>query len=284
MGLLDGLEGFGLGGLKGMKLYEDPQEEKKEPEPEPEEKKPEEKDFLMDKEYECQVCGKKTKQRIVRTGKAKMKSQDMDLRPVFEELDVIKYDVVVCPFCGYAVLARYYAPMAKPHRQMIREKISANFKQMPTFLPQTISYEDAVTRYKLALLNAVVRQAKNSEKAFICLKSAWLLRGMRYDADIETSEGRARAMQCKKQELEYLINAQEGFLKARSTEPFPIAGMDENTLDYLISALCLETNRNLPDAVKLLGGLLTAKNASKNIKDRAEDMLERIKGQMRDAM
>ena len=78
-----------------------------------------------------------------------------------------------------------------------------------------ITYEDALTRYKLALLNAVVRQGKNSEKAFICLKTAWLLRGMRYSYDIETAEGRKMALICKKDEREYLLNALEGrFLAA----------------------------------------------------------------------
>ena len=284
MGLLDGLEGFGLGGLKTVKLYEEPKEEPKEPEPEPEpEKVVDESDFLMDKEYECHICGKKTKQRIVRTGRAKLKGTDLDLRPIYEGIDVVKYGVVLCPFCGYAVLTNYYAPLPKPHRQMIKENICSKFKQMPSFMPKKITYEDALTRYKLALLNAVVRQGKNSEKAFICLKTAWLLRGMRYSYDIETAEGRKMAIICKKDEREYLLNALEGFQKARTTEPPPIAGMDENTMDYLIAALCIELNQDLDTAAKLLSNVKTAKNATKSQKDRATDMLERLKNMMREA-
>ncbi len=284
MGLLDGLEGFGLGGLKSTKIYEDPVEEKKpEPEPEPEEKVVDEADFLMDKEYECHICGKKTKQRIVRTGKVKLKTTDLDLRPIYEGIDAIKYGVILCPYCGYAVLTNYYAALPKPHRQLIKDKICANFKQMPTFMPKKITYEDALTRYKLALLNAIVRQAKNSEKAFICLKTAWLLRGMRYSYDIETAEGRKMALVCKKDEREYLQNALEGFQKARTMEPPPVAGMDENTLDYLIAALCMEVNQDLDVAARLLGNVKTARNATKSQKERASDMLERLQNIMREA-
>lgn len=41
-------------------------------------------------------------------------------------------------------------------------------------------------------------------------------------------------------ERECLKNAYEGFLKAISSEAFPMAGMDENTLQYLLADLARE--------------------------------------------
>ena len=53
----------------------------------------------------------------------------------------------------------------------------------------TYTYEDALARYQLALVNAIVKQAKNSEKAYICLKAGWLMRG--YAEWLLTDEGKA---------------------------------------------------------------------------------------------
>jgi len=180
MGLFDGLAAFGLKNMEPVEdIYADEKQEKKQQEVKKETKPTpkDEVDFLIDKEYECQVCQQKFKQRVVRSGKAKMISQDLDLRPVYDGIDMQKYDVILCPHCGYSVLTRYYGPMAPTHRKMIREKITASFRPQGTQVPNKISYEEAFPRYQLVLANALVRQAKSSERAFICLKTAWLLRG-----------------------------------------------------------------------------------------------------------
>mgnify|MGYP002231308905 CR=1 FL=1 len=63
---------------------------------------------------------------------------------------------------------------------------------------------------------------------------SWVLRGKRQylaarPEGITLEENRSLYMD----ERECLKNAYEGFLKAISSETFPIAGMDENTLNYL---------------------------------------------------
>ncbi len=283
MGLFDGLESMGLGGLGKVELYSEelPEKEKKEEVAEPVHVV-HESDFLLTKEFECFVCAKHFKQRTMRPGKAKLVSQDSILRPSYDWVDPVKYDVILCPYCGYAVLSRYYGALAKPHKQLIKDNISANFKQLPTTVPDEISYEEAFSRYKLALLNAVVRQGKNSEKGFICLKTAWLLRGWMASADEESLEGKKLLQQLKPQEKEYMVNALEGFIKARGQEPPPYAGMNEVSLDYLIGALSAETGERLNDGGRMLTSVLASNSAGEKLKERARDVLEVLKKQLKE--
>ena len=175
-GLLSGLEQFGLSNLESMDLYETP-------------KKPEEggeggqaaahvvqeQDFLFDKSFTCPLCDREFKARTVKIGKAKLAGSDLDLRPRYEQIDLLKYDVIMCPSCGYASLSRFFKYLTSPQAKNIQKAISANFKPQKE-TAETYTYDEALERYKMALANAIVKQTKASEKAYICLKTAWLLR------------------------------------------------------------------------------------------------------------
>ena len=145
MGMLDGLEALGLGNLKNIEgIYDEaPAEEQAATVEAP--KKKEEKDFLLDKEYECPVCLRKFKQRVARTT-LRCVGHDVDLRPLYDGIDVAKYDVIFCPDCGFAVLNRYFAPLAPTHRKLLTENIRRKFKPQDRTVPETISYEDAAVR------------------------------------------------------------------------------------------------------------------------------------------
>ena len=194
-----------------------------------------------------------------------------------EGIDVSKYDVIFCPDCGYAVLLRYFAPLAPTHRKLLAENIRKKFKPQDRTLPETISYEDAVVRYKMALANAMVRMAKSSEKAYICLKAAWLYRGMREDALAKGGADKEAVRAMEASEKEYLITAAEGFIKARAGESPPYAGMNATTMDYLIAAIYLETDTNLKDGARLLQDVITSRTATPQNKEKARDLLLEIK-------
>ena len=70
-------------------------------------------------------------------------------------------------------------------------------------------------------------------------------------------------------------NALEGFLTARQTENFPICGMEQFTLDYLVSVLAMN-NEQYEVAAKLISGILTARNANNRIKEKARDLREQL--------
>ena len=56
---------------------------------------PEESEMIFDKTYRCPVCDRQFKSKAVMSGKAKLVSIDTDLRPKYQGIDCIKYDVVV---------------------------------------------------------------------------------------------------------------------------------------------------------------------------------------------
>ncbi len=272
--LLSGLGSLGLGDLQDIDIFAEPKEEVKET---VEEVVIDETEFIIERTFECPVCGRKFKALMPKTGKSKLESTDIDLRPVHEHVDLTKYDVVVCQNCGYAVLSRYHGNMMERQRKNILEKISANYKSDMT-KRSVYSYEDALARYQLALANAIVKNAKNSEKAYICLKAGWLMRGyaqwLTTPAGKEEKDSDKKREQALKMEEDYLKNAFDGFQAAMTNEMFPIAGMDESTMNYLLAALAYRFGR-LDIAGTLVSKILTSPAAAR-IKDRTRDLKDLI--------
>lgn len=279
-GLLSGLSSLGLGNLENASIYEEPKEEKTENKNIVDAPEILEKDLVFDRSYECPVCGSKITSKVMKTGKAKLLSTDKDLRPVYEGLDAQKYDVVTCPKCGFSALNRYFKPMSGVLVKLIRENISKNV-QMKPYTGEIYSYEEALERYKLSLACAVVKQAKASEKAYICLKSAWLLRGWQEElAGEENGEAQIEAL--KAEEKEYLKNALEGFITAKGTESFPMCGMDENTLDYLIAVLAFDFGK-YDVSSRLIASILTSPSAGARMKDRARELKDELLAELKKA-
>ena len=222
-GLLSGLEKFGLHYLEEAGLYEQEKKEKEAEKPKAAPVAMKEEDYLYDKTHECPVCYATIKERTLKVAKAKLVRTDLDLRPVYDNFEPLKYDVIICPHCGFAALGRYFKGLMPFQIKAIRELISASYQ--PTNLKKsTYTYEEALERYKLSLANAIVKRAKASEKAYICLKSGWLLRSMQENTDGVGPDFEAKMTDLKKQEDEFLKNALEGFITAKQTENYPMCG------------------------------------------------------------
>lgn len=237
-----------------------------------------EKEALFDKTYECPICNLTFKTKCVRAGKVRLESKDTDLRPIYNHIDPIKYDVITCEKCGYSALGRYFGKLMNRQIRDISEQIGSKFNGIePAIQKDIFTYDDAITRYQLALITAMVKKAKNSERAYTCLKYAWVLRGKRQylaarPEGITPEENRSLYMD----ERECLKNAYEGFLKAISSETFPIAGMDENTLNYLLADLARRLGKN-EDALRLLSIVITSRSASSRMKDEALKLKDMIR-------
>lgn len=272
--LLSGLGQFGLGNLENMNLYE---EEKKEEAGDGKAAAPQviqEQDYLFDKSFTCPVCDKEFKARTVKVGKVKLSGTDMDLRPKYDQVDLLKYDIIMCPHCGYAALSRFFKFLTSPQIKNIREKISAAFKPKQEE-SEIYSYDDALERYKLTLANAIVKQAKPSEKAYICLKTAWLLRGKGEHLDTAAPDYAQQKKLVDEEENNFLHNSLEGFLAARQTESFPMCGMDETTVDYLIAVTAVRFEQ-FDVANRLISSILTSPSANPRMKDKARMIKETI--------
>ena len=277
MGLLSGLGGMGLGDLEGMSLYEDPKApvHTDNQEAEVEAPKISESDFLFEKSFSCPICNHTFKSIAVRAGKSKLTGTDIDLRAKYDNVEPLKYDVVMCPYCGCTSLARYWGNPTSTQAKNIREKISVNFKPK-AYKGNKYTYDEALERYQMALANAIVKGAKASEKAYICLKAGWLLRSKQESLDKASETYEQDMSAARTAEDEYLKNALEGFIAARANEMMPICGMDESTLDYLIAALSIRF-KEYERASKLVGNLLVSRNANSRIKEKAYDLKELIK-------
>ncbi len=273
-GIFSGLGDLGLGNLENLELFETP----KEVEEKKEEIKIEEKDLIYDKTFSCPVCYGEFTAKIIKTGKAKLLGTDWDLRPKYEGIDPIKYDVQVCPKCGYAALSRFFPNITSGQAKLIKENISQKVRMSP-FNGEIYTYEEAMERYKLTLVNAVVKRGRASEKAYICLKSAWLLRSYAEWLE-ETGDTTQNRDALKAQEEEYLSNAYTGFIEARQSETFPMCGMDESTIDYLLAELATHFKK-YDVASRLIASLLTSPSATTRMKDKARDLKEEILAELK---
>ena len=89
----------------------------------------------------------------------------------------------------------------------------------------------------------------------------------------------------KKQELleqenAFLNNALEGFITARQSEGFPMCGMDEMTVDYLIGALAVRFER-YEIASKMIAGIIGSTSANPRMKDKARDLKDIVMKKMK---
>lgn len=272
--LFSGLESLGLGNLSEMQLFESKENKENKKKDAEQAVEVKEADLLFDKSFRCKVCDREFKSKMVRTGKVRLVGSDNDLRPKYQGVDSLKYDAIVCPYCGYAALSRFFNYMTDTQAKLIRTNISTNFKGLKEN-EDILSYDEAMTRHKLALVNAVVKHAKASEKAYICLKLAWLCRGKAEALPEDTPDMEAVKQELATQEKEYITNAYEGFIGAFSKEDFPMCGMDEMTLTYLTADLARQIEK-YDEAMRLLARVLTAREASDRIKSKARDMKEMI--------
>lgn len=274
MSIFDGLGKFGLGDLAESNLFEEEKKKQEGAKAAAVAKTPEEieAEMLLDKKYKCPQCDKEFTSKVVRSGKAKPIGQDSDLRTKYEGIDCTKYEVIMCPHCGYAALPRYFNGCTPPQLKLIKENISFKF-QSKEYTGAIYTYDEALERYQMALINALVKKGKASEKAFICLKSSWVIRGKIESLDAEKDAEEIQKLQ--EQEKEFTKNAYDGFANARSSESYPMCGMDEYTIDYLIAVLAMK-NEKYDVAMRMLGGVITARTVNKRLKEKAQDLKEAI--------
>jgi hypothetical protein len=277
--LLSGLAELGLGNLEDVNIFEKPKKKEKEkPVAEIIEHEPEEKDFIFDKTITCPVCNSSFTAKTMKANKCRAVGMDWDLKPIYAELDAVKYEVYLCPECGYAALPQFFPRVTDTQARLIRENIGGKV-QLNVKNSDIYTYPEAYSRYKLALASAVVKRSKSSEKAFICLKTAWVIRG--YLESLKREPGmESKIEELSMEEDEYLQNAYEGFSEARQTENFPMCGMDQLTVDYLLAALATRFER-YDIASRLIATILTSRTASERVKEKARVLKDEMLAKLR---
>lgn len=252
--LFSNLKSLGFSGLSDLHLYKDEKnkhEIKKESQPVPE-------DYLFDRKLECPVCHKHITVRAVKRAGVRVISRDTDFMTYFKDPNPMLYDACVCTLCGYAALSTKFNTITDKQVKLIKENICSKWNSDKKY-PQIYDIDTAIETHQLVLLNSVVKISKDSEKAFICLKLAWLYRLKKDEAN----------------ENKFLLQAQKGFLLALEKERAPIAGLDEESLEYLIGELYRRLG-NVSEALKWFGKVLCSPKSKVKIKDMARDQKDMI--------
>lgn len=235
----------------------------------------EDKSLLLDKSYTCPICEKKIKAKAVKTNVAKFVDTCADLRPIYSNVNVSKYDVVSCPHCGYTALTKNFDFLTQVQKKLVRENIRDNFKPREEVPCDFYTTEQAITRLKMALLCAMTKGGKSSEIGGVCLKMSWLYQDMidEIPDDDPTKEQRKETL--LKETNTSRGHAYQYLTKARMEEDLPIAGMNDVTLDYLLAylAYCKEEYNT---SMQLLSGVIASKNSTPRLKDKAVDLKELV--------
>ncbi len=276
MNLLAGLEKFGIKSDGNLDITKDPQAAKKQAaSPQKAAAAPlQEEDLVLEKEIQCPVCDRKFKTLTVKTGKAKRLEPDDDLRPRYEGIDTVKYDVAACPYCGYAALNKEFIHVSSAQIKWIKEAVGVKFKHMPDEHKAKYTYDEAVDRAKLALVCAMTKRAKLSEKSYICLKIAWLRRAQLPELPEGTNEEKQKKAEVKEEYLGFYKQAYEGFTKAASEESGPYCGIDGSTLEFMLANMAMELH-DYGSASRLVSRLLT-NSTNPRVKDKCYDLKNKL--------
>ena len=282
MGLLSGLEKFGLEQMDTTNLFEDEKKPKAEQQGQadaPKEEKHLETEFLLLKSIRCPVCDHVFRTRLVKTGRVKRLEPDFDLRPRFAYIDTNKYDVSSCPKCGYTAINRYFSHITSGQVKLIDQGVHSKFKANTLVNAEDVleayTYEEAIEYCKLALYCTMVKRGSTSEKAYECLKLSWLYRGWREKLESEGTNDRELLSNVKEEEDAYYKQAYEGFMKAIASESFPMCGMEESTVNILLANMAFKLEK-YDASSKLVSAILTSRVASRSVKDRAMTLKEEI--------
>lgn len=216
MNLFEELKDLGFDNLEQVELYPPKPEVTDETQQEGKKRLTVE-EVLYDKSYTCPVCARQFKSKTIRSGKNRLLNVDLDLKANYDIVNPLIYESVVCESCGYAALAKNFNSISSSQIRWIKEQIWPKYKQY--HYPDILSEKDGIMRLKMVLLNAFVKKAKNGEKAYICLKIAWLYRDMKEQANEDL----------------FMRHALTGFETAYNTEHFPIFELGELTTAYIIA-------------------------------------------------
>ena len=219
--------------------------------------------FLFTKNYDCKVCEKNFVCFAVRQSKLRVSAIDTDLYPRYQHIDPNHYEVRMCPYCGYAALNAYFDRITDKQAAMVAKEISPHFKPIEMQMP--LSIDSVLYRYEMAMKCALASKARISYLALMNLKMAWVY----------------RTCEDKQKEMMHLYDACQGFQEAFTSENFPIAGMDEFTMKYVIG----ELSRRLGDfntAMRWIGDVLVAKGLPPALKERASYVKDLVRERVSD--
>ena len=211
------------------------------------------------KDFACPVCRAAFQASVLRASKLRLSHME-GLRPVYKDIEPLCYDIMMCTNCGYATFRDRFDIISEAQQDLLLEKIRMNYLN---FMPAThnieISPMAAVEMYKYALLTACIKRTSLGEKAMLLIKLTWLYKIM---------EDEQNVAYFTKLSYEYLS-------KAFASERFPIFGMSEGAVTFLLASFASDLG-DYSAAVKFLSEIIVNKELSSRLRDLARDKKDEI--------
>jgi len=174
--------------------------------------------YLYDKEVSCHVCNMKFSTKKARIRKIPVDKKDADFHIWYKEINPVFYNVWVCPNCGFSITESEHKPLSTEQKSLVLKNVGVKWNKRDFGSERT--WDQAVETHKLALFMGQLLGKPNGYLGGLSLRIAWLYREQK-----------------NSEEDHYLLHALNYLEKAYAEETFPIAGLDEVSLSYLIGEL-----------------------------------------------
>lgn len=170
-------------------------------------------------EKKCPVCGETT--RVVKV-KSKLLAErtDEDFCVHYKEFNPYFYKIWFCEHCGFAADEKtFLGSIPLTHKRKIQEFL--NSRKLGLKFVEERQVPDAVASFKLAIFYAELTGQSLAKRAGLYLELGWIY----------------RASEEKEREDEMLERAISLYDRSLMTERYPINGLSDNTVIYLIGAI-----------------------------------------------
>lgn len=174
---------------------------------------------LYDKKMDCPVCNKEFKTKKVRTSRLRLLQRDEDFLSYYDAENPIKYNIMVCPNCGYANYENKFNEINNMEIDLIKENILPKWHKRD--FGGVRSLDKAIETYKLALITSTLVNSPKLQLGNICLNLGWLY----------------RLKEDNEEEKRFLTLARDNFIVAYNMESLAGTNMDDGKLSYLIGEL-----------------------------------------------
>ncbi|MCL2169049.1 MAG: DUF2225 domain-containing protein [Defluviitaleaceae bacterium] len=211
------------------------------------------------KDFACPVCRAKFQATVLRSTKLRLDHME-ELFPVYKDVEPMCYDIMMCALCGYASFKDKFDKISDKMQDLLLEKLRPNYLNfMPATFPLEIDHMQAIEFYKYALLTACLKKTSFGEKAMLFIKMAWLYKALGDDENY----------------LFHTKYAHQYLSQAFTTENFPIFGMSEGAVTYLLASFSMDLG-DYTTALKFLSDVIVNKNLTARIRDLARDKKDKV--------
>lgn len=170
-------------------------------------------------EKKCPVCGETT--RVVKV-KSKLLAErtDEDFCVHYKDFNPYFYKIWFCEHCGFAADEKtFLGSIPLTHKRKIQEFL--NSRKLGLKFVEERQVPDAVASFKLAIFYAELTGQSLAKRAGLYLELGWIY----------------RASEEKEREGEMLERAISLYDRSLMAERYPINGLSDNTVIYLIGAI-----------------------------------------------